>query len=101
RARVGRRARGRGGALSRALPRGLESLGVSGLRRLVLRGAGARPAGSDTRDVRARAGRLEPEPERALPHAYELVRLAPYDEAARATLIRLLVAVGRTDQAEQ
>ena len=44
---------------------------------------------------------LEPQPERALPHAYELVRLAPYDEGARATLIRLLVAVGRTDQAEQ
>src|SRR5690606_20090084 len=45
--------------------------------------------------------RLEPEPERALPHAYELVRIAPYDEAARATLIRLLVSLGRAEQAEQ
>jgi len=56
---------------------------------------------AQTRVMSVLVRRLEPEPERALPHAYELVRLAPYDEAARATLIRLLVAVGRTDQAEQ
>ncbi len=40
-------------------------------------------------------------PERALPHARSLVRIAPYNEQARCTLIRLLVALGHTDQAEQ
>jgi len=55
---------------------------------------------AQTRVLSALVRRLEIEPERALPHAYELVRIAPYDEAARAMLIRLLVAVGRTDQAE-
>src|SRR5690606_23447548 len=49
----------------------------------------------------ALVARLAREPERSLPYAHELVRLAPYDEGARATLIRLLVALGRTDQAEQ
>ncbi|HEX7081599.1 MAG TPA: AAA family ATPase [Gammaproteobacteria bacterium] len=56
---------------------------------------------AQSRVLSALVRRLETEPERALPHAYELVRIAPYDETARATLIRLLVALGRTDQAEQ
>lgn len=46
-------------------------------------------------------GRLTGDPQRALPHARALVRITPYDEMARATLIRLLVALGCSDQAEQ
>ncbi len=45
--------------------------------------------------------RLGPEPARALPHARALVTIDPYDEWARATLIRLLSAVGHADEAEQ
>jgi len=45
--------------------------------------------------------RLRGEPERSLPYARSLVRIAPYDENARATLIRLLVALGHNEQAEQ
>ncbi len=45
--------------------------------------------------------RLAADPTRALPHARALVRNAPYDEQARATLIRILVALGRLEQAEQ
>ncbi len=45
--------------------------------------------------------RLTGEPQRAAEHARTLVRIAPYDEQARAALIRLLVALGRPDQAEQ
>ncbi len=45
--------------------------------------------------------RLAEQPERALPHARVLVGLFPYDEAARAALIRLLMATGRTEEAEQ
>jgi DNA-binding SARP family transcriptional activator len=45
--------------------------------------------------------RLAAEPQRAVEHARTLVRIAPYDEQARAALIRLLVALGRPDQAEQ
>jgi DNA-binding SARP family transcriptional activator len=41
------------------------------------------------------------DPERALPHALALARIAPYDEKVRATLIQLLIALGRNDQAEQ
>jgi DNA-binding SARP family transcriptional activator/predicted ATPase len=41
------------------------------------------------------------DPQRALPHARTLVRIAPYDEPARAALIRLLIALGQSDQAEQ
>jgi pimeloyl-ACP methyl ester carboxylesterase len=46
-------------------------------------------------------GRLEATPGDALGPARELVRLAPDDEAARATLIRLLVADGRHDEADE
>ncbi|TNF88189.1 MAG: hypothetical protein EP300_08570 [Gammaproteobacteria bacterium] len=45
--------------------------------------------------------RLDAEPERALPYARTLVAISPYDEELRAGLIRLLVALGRTDEAEQ
>lgn len=45
--------------------------------------------------------RLAGNPERALPHARALVRLTPYDEKIRSTLIRLLVVLGRNEQAEQ
>lgn len=44
---------------------------------------------------------LAAEPERALPHARELVVRTPYDEAVRADLIRLLVRAARRDEAEQ
>jgi DNA-binding SARP family transcriptional activator len=45
--------------------------------------------------------RLAAEPQRAAEHARTLVRISPYDEQARATLIRLLVTLGRPEQAEQ
>lgn len=45
--------------------------------------------------------RFGAEPERALPYALTLVAISPYDEDLRADLIRLLVALGRTDEAEQ
>lgn len=45
--------------------------------------------------------RLTDDPERALPHARALVGAAPYDEGARARLIRLLVATHRDEEADQ
>ncbi|MDN3521106.1 BTAD domain-containing putative transcriptional regulator [Halomonas ramblicola] len=45
--------------------------------------------------------RLLATPERALPHAHAWVRLAPFDEAARAHLVRLLLALHRPREAEQ
>ena len=45
--------------------------------------------------------RSSADPERALVHARALVRIAPYDERARATLVRLLLAGGQVTQAEQ
>lgn len=45
--------------------------------------------------------RLAETPQRALEHARALVAINPYDEAARATLIRLLVTLGHTDEAAQ
>lgn len=45
--------------------------------------------------------RLADEPERALPHARALAGIAPYDEAVRARLIRLLVKTHRSDEADQ
>ncbi|MFW6094407.1 MAG: AAA family ATPase, partial [Pseudomonadota bacterium] len=60
------------------------------------------------RIARARAGllsalvaRLGDEPDRALPYARTLVGLLPYDQTVRAGLIRMLMATGRTDEAEQ
>jgi len=40
-------------------------------------------------------------PERALPHARALMVLSPYDEEARARLIRLLITLRHTGEAEQ
>ena len=51
--------------------------------------------------LRALVARLESEPARALPYASRLVSLLPYDEAARATLIELLVQLNRKQEAEQ
>lgn len=45
--------------------------------------------------------RLRDDPERAVVHARRLVSLDPYDVATRASLIRLLVALGHGDEAEQ
>ncbi len=45
--------------------------------------------------------RLGEAPERALPHAQALVRLNPFDEPARARLVRLLQALHRPREAEQ
>jgi pimeloyl-ACP methyl ester carboxylesterase len=53
------------------------------------------------RILRELVGRLEAAPGDALEPARELVRLAPEDEAARATLVRLLAADGRRDEAEE
>ena len=44
--------------------------------------------------LRALVDRLEPQPAEAVEFARELVRVAPQDEAARATLVRLLLATG-------
>lgn len=46
-------------------------------------------------------GRFKDAPERALPHARALVDIAPYDEASRAMLIRLLRRSGRVEEAGQ
>jgi len=51
--------------------------------------------------LRELARRLADEPERALPHARALVCLLPYDESARAGLIRLLLAARHLDEAER
>lgn len=45
--------------------------------------------------------RLSNNPERALSHAHAWVRLAPFSEAARAQLVRLLLALHRPREAEQ
>jgi DNA-binding SARP family transcriptional activator len=58
-------------------------------------------ARAQLRLLRALLRRLEGDPERALPHAFACVRIEPYDEQARATLIALLIALGRHDQATQ
>lgn len=51
--------------------------------------------------LQALVARLVDDPERALPHARALVGIGPYDEAARATLVRLLVAAHHVDEADQ
>ncbi len=60
-----------------------------------------RATGHQVRLLNALLKRLAAEPRRAVEHARTLVRIAPYDEKARATLIRLLVTLGLPDQAEQ
>jgi DNA-binding SARP family transcriptional activator len=56
---------------------------------------------NQVRLLNALVKRLAGEPQRAVEHARTLVRIAPYDEKARAALIRLLMTLGRPDQAEQ
>lgn len=56
---------------------------------------------AQTRLLTVLTRRLSKAPERALTHARALVSLLPYDEAVRATLIKLLVALGRQEEAEQ
>ena len=56
---------------------------------------------AQTRLLTALTRRLCKDPERALPHARSLVRIAPYDEKARSELVRLLLALGHFEQAEQ
>ncbi|HSD65059.1 MAG TPA: AAA family ATPase, partial [Vicinamibacteria bacterium] len=51
--------------------------------------------------LRSLVGRLADDPEAALPHARALASIDPLDEAARAGLVRLLVASGRRREAEQ
>jgi pimeloyl-ACP methyl ester carboxylesterase/DNA-binding SARP family transcriptional activator len=50
--------------------------------------------------LRALVDRLESDPAEAVAAARELVRVAPQDEAARATLVRLLLASGHREEAE-
>ena len=51
--------------------------------------------------LRELVDRLQQSPARALPHARMLVAIAPYDEQARATLIRLLHASRHLEEANQ
>jgi DNA-binding SARP family transcriptional activator len=60
-----------------------------------------RATANQVRLLNALLKRLASDPQRAVEHARTLVRIAPYDEKVRAALIRLLVALGRPDQAEQ
>jgi DNA-binding SARP family transcriptional activator len=60
-----------------------------------------RATANQLRLLNALLKRLAGDPQRALEHARTLVRIAPYDEQARAALIQLLMALGRPDQAEQ
>ncbi len=46
-------------------------------------------------------GRLDSEPEMALPHARTLVQIDPLDEPARTKLMQLLATAGRLEEAEQ
>lgn len=46
-------------------------------------------------------GRLDQEPERALPYARRRIALDPLDEGARLALVRILVAAGRGEEAER
>jgi DNA-binding SARP family transcriptional activator/class 3 adenylate cyclase len=51
--------------------------------------------------LRALVERLADEPEAAMPYARSLVQVAPWDEAARAALVRLLAETGRRQEAQQ
>ena len=44
---------------------------------------------------------LENQPDAALPHARELVKIDPFDETARGTLLRILLLLGRETEAER
>jgi len=60
-----------------------------------------RSTANQLRVLNALLKRLAGDPQRSLEHARSLVRIAPYDEKARAALIKLLMTLGRPDQAEQ
>src|SRR5688572_11778832 len=60
-----------------------------------------RATANQVRLLNALLKRLAGDPQRAVEHARTLVRIAPYDEKGRATLIRLLMTLGQPDQAEQ
>ena len=51
--------------------------------------------------LRELAGRFNDEPRQALPHLRRLVSIEPYDEKARSRLIRVLMRLRHTDEAEQ
>jgi DNA-binding SARP family transcriptional activator len=51
--------------------------------------------------LKALVARHQEEPAKALPYARRLVGISPYDEETRASLIRLLVRLNHTDEAEQ
>jgi DNA-binding SARP family transcriptional activator/predicted ATPase len=51
--------------------------------------------------LRTLVGRLEGDPEAALPHARALAAIDPLDEPAQAGLVRVLAATGRRREAEQ
>jgi len=51
--------------------------------------------------IRELVRRFAAEPRRALPHLRRLVSIEPYDEAARVALIRTLMSLRHTDEAEQ
>jgi len=53
------------------------------------------------RILRSLVDRLADDPARALPYARNLATLLPYDESARAGLIRILMALHHRDEAEQ
>lgn len=57
-------------------------------------------ARSYTSVLRTLVERLIQTPQRAMPHARRLVAVAPYDESVHATLIRILVALRRHEEAE-
>lgn len=56
---------------------------------------------AQTRLLAALVERLMATPEHALPHAHAWVRLAPFEETARARLVTLLLALHRPREAEQ
>ena len=60
-----------------------------------------RAAGAQEAILRELLQRFTDDPERALPHARALVVLSPYDDEARARLIRLLINLRHPEEAEQ
>ncbi|HYG86024.1 MAG TPA: AAA family ATPase [Azospirillum sp.] len=110
-------------AVRRALAGGVEALDVDRLRSLAQAFRGELLEGQDLPDLHdfqawcvaeredasrlqaqilaALVQRLKEQPDEALPYARTLVQEQPYDEAARVSLLHLLVAAGRRGEAEQ